>query len=212
MRGTVCHAPCATRGTKATAFAAEGNELLVVTNIATHAQEPMVQAAALQVVVELTNHIVRQLSALGGQQGLEVRPMTGAGYSCGLDTEGSTYCWGLGFPVDGNGPEHLRLSRGPLPHGARPVPLDMRDSRWSAFDTGDTQACGLTVEEDVYCFSATPLQGVDRRPIQIESDRTFVELAVGNRHACAIGTDGFAYCWGDGSAGQVGRPPSGRRW
>jgi alpha-tubulin suppressor-like RCC1 family protein len=59
---------------------------------------------------------------------------------------------------------------------------------------------------------STPVQDVDNRPIRIESDQTFVELAVGNGHACAIGADALAYCWGDGSAGQVGRPPSGRSW
>lgn len=157
--------------------------------------------------------IRESLAPVPVQGGIELdQVVAGSAYSCGLDTGGSAHCWGLGFPTDDNSPAYPRLSAGPLPHGALPVRIEMRGSEWVALGASDTQTCGLTVDGEVYCLSATPAQGADRRPIRIESDRTFVKLAVGNGHACAIGADAFAYCWGDGSAGQVGRPPSGRQW
>lgn len=139
------------------------------------------------------------------------RVIAAGGYSCGLDTEGEALCWGLGFPVQATGPAYPRLSDDPLPHGAEPVRLDASGPPWTSLDASDTQICGIAMDGAVYCLRATPLQNAENGPIRIESDQIFVELAVGNGHACAIGADAFAYCWGDGSAGQVGRPPSGRR-
>src|SRR5690606_17898396 len=128
--------------------------------------------------------------------------VAGGGHSCGWTVEGAAYCWGLGYPADGDAPAYPRLSREPLPHGAQPVPIEHNDSSWSTLGTGDLQTCGLTEDGGVYCFSALPVRGPNRRTGRIQSDRTFVELAVGNRHACAIGADALAYCWGDGSSGQ----------
>src|SRR5690606_4552240 len=36
------------------------------------------------------------------------------------------------------------------------------------------------------------------------SGTKFYKLSLGKSHACAIATTGNAYCWGDGSKGQVG--------
>lgn len=136
--------------------------------------------------------------------------VTGGAYSCGLETGGSAYCWGLGFPADPGGPPFRRTSGDPLPHGSVPVPIETTGAEWIALSAGNMQTCALTVDGEVYCFRVTPMQGVDKRPIRIESDDTFVKLAVGGLHACAIGADALAYCWGRSHAAQVGRPPDGR--
>ncbi|HEX6999112.1 MAG TPA: hypothetical protein VF322_13305 [Gammaproteobacteria bacterium] len=147
------------------------------------------------------------------QGGVALRHVVaGSGYSCGLDAEGAAYCWGQGYPVDGEFPEFQRLSAGPLPHGSLPVPLDARGSRWVALGAAVTRACGLAEDGRAHCFSTVPLGRVDRRPAAVNADQRFVALAVGGGHVCALGTDALAYCWGDGYAGQVGRAPSGRRW
>lgn len=157
--------------------------------------------------------IRESLAPVPVQGGLKLQEVVAAaGYSCGLSLQGSAYCWGLGYPVDGSDAAPQRLSGNPLPHGALPIPIEMSGSSWTTLRASDTQTCGLAENGKVYCFRATPLQGVDRRPVEIESDQTFVQLAVGNGHACAIGSDAFAYCWGDSSSGQAGRAPSGRRW
>jgi len=149
--------------------------------------------------------------AVQGSLELE-RVVAGGGHSCGLTTEGAVHCWGVGYPVDGQIQPHPRLRAGPLPHGALPVPVDLRSARWSTLHAADTQTCGLTAEGKAYCFRGRRVPAADGRAVEVESEQTFVDLAVGNRHACAIGTDARAYCWGDGSEGQVGRRPSRRRW
>jgi alpha-tubulin suppressor-like RCC1 family protein len=138
--------------------------------------------------------------------------VAGPGHSCGLHTEGSVYCWGLGFALPGaDSSAFLRVPDGPsIPHGSLPVLLETTGTRWATLGAGTTQTCALSVDGELYCFVTTPTRyAVDRRPIRVESDETFIAFAVGGNHACAIGADGFAYCWGSSHAGQVGRPPSG---
>lgn len=139
------------------------------------------------------------------------RIVAAAGYTCALDTEGSAYCWGLGFPVDDR--SAARSPRGFPARGALPVPIETAGVKWGALGANATQVCGLSSDGALYCSATTPsLQVSDRRrhATRIESDQAFVAFAVGGSHACAIGADGFAYCWGSSHIGQVGRPPTGR--
>lgn len=144
------------------------------------------------------------------QGALEVVEIGAAGgHTCALTAQGDVHCWGLAFPVHSS-LSPLRLSGHSLPHGAVPVLVDFGGVKLSTLATADLQTCGLTAEGAAHCVSATPQQRGEA--IRIESDQPFVKIAVGSRHACAIGADGFAYCWGEGESGQVGRVPSGRRW
>ena len=60
QRGSVDHAPGAAAGTKGSAFTAEGDQFLGVASAATYPQESILEAAALQISVELTLHEGRQ--------------------------------------------------------------------------------------------------------------------------------------------------------
>lgn len=136
--------------------------------------------------------------------GLELALVASASsYSCGLDTTGALHCWGRGFPGDG----YRRVpDRRTIAHGARPVRLWTTDPTWAEMRAGSLDTCGLTGDGEVYCFTATPTAR-DRRPRRVDSDEAFVAFTVGTGHACAIGEDAFAYCWGRSDRGQVGRPP-----
>jgi alpha-tubulin suppressor-like RCC1 family protein len=158
----------------------------------------------------LEGGVRESLSPVAVHGGLKLnRIVAGSGHSCGLDTEGSVHCWGLGFP---NGSAAPRVpDRMSIPHGSRPLLLQTTGSKWVTLGAGTAQTCALTADGEIYCFATTPTPyPVDRRPTRIESDQTFVAFAVGGSHACAIGADGFAYCWGLSHAAQVGRPPRGR--
>jgi alpha-tubulin suppressor-like RCC1 family protein len=139
------------------------------------------------------------------------RIIAGPAYSCGLNIEGSVYCWGLSFVSDVVGSVARAPDRRSIPHGSLPVLIETTGSKWVALSAGTAQTCALSADGDLYCFATIPTRyRVDRRPVRIESDETFVAVAVGGQHACAIGADGFTYCWGLSHAAQVGRPPSGR--
>jgi hypothetical protein len=74
-RGALRHAPRAAARAKAPALAGEGNQVLGVAGRAAHPQETLFQAAALKVVVELPQHVIRQRPALPGQMFNEHRVM-----------------------------------------------------------------------------------------------------------------------------------------
>jgi hypothetical protein len=137
------------------------------------------------------------------------RIVAAPGYTCGLGAEASLYCWGLGFPVDGRSAG--RSDRGFPAHGALPISIEGAGEKWGALGAATNQVCGLSIDGALFCSATTPnLHVADRRrrPIRVSSDQAFTALAVGGTHTCAIGADGFAYCWGSSHVGQVGRPPT----
>jgi hypothetical protein len=156
---------------------------------------------------------IRESSApvpVSGQLKLD-RIVAASGYSCGLDTQGSLYCWGLGFPVDDR--SAARSPRGFPVHGALPISIERAGEKWGALGATTNQFCGLSIDGALYCSATTPnLQVADRRrrAIKVASDQAFTAFAIGGSHACAIGADAFAYCWGSSHVGQVGRSPTGR--
>lgn len=58
------YTPCTATGAEAATFAAECNHMLGVTGLAAHPQKPVIETAALQVVLELEVHVIRQFPAL----------------------------------------------------------------------------------------------------------------------------------------------------
>ena len=71
-RGTLGHAPGAAAGTETPALAAEGDQVLGMTAFAAHAQEAVLRAAALEVILELPLNIPRQGRVLGRQMRREL--------------------------------------------------------------------------------------------------------------------------------------------
>jgi hypothetical protein len=73
QRGGLGHAPRTAGRTKPALLATEGHQLLGVAVLADQAQEPFLQAAALEVCVELLLNVVRQWPAHPGAQFTECR-------------------------------------------------------------------------------------------------------------------------------------------
>lgn len=139
------------------------------------------------------------------------RIVAAAGYTCAVDDEGSLHCWGLGFPVDDR--SATRSPRGLPLHGGLPIAIETAGEKWVALGANTNQICGLSMEGALHCSATAPnLRPSDRRrrAIRVDIDQAFAAFALGGSHACAIGADGFAYCWGSSHVGQVGRPPQGR--
>lgn len=71
----ICKANAEKQGTESAPLATERYKFLVMAGLAANAQEPVFQAAALEVILELLNHISRKLPALPGQHRLKGRPV-----------------------------------------------------------------------------------------------------------------------------------------
>jgi alpha-tubulin suppressor-like RCC1 family protein len=102
----------------------------------------------------------------------------GGSYTCGLARSGRAYCWG-----------------GAYPSSMTPV---AGERLFVSIPTGGTEECGITEGSDLYCWS-NQADGYPGRYVAI--GRAFAQVSVEVSHACAVATDGTAYCWGDNRFG-----------
>lgn len=157
---------------------------------------------------ELDGGISASVSPVEVQGGLRLDAVAAApGYTCGLDAERSVHCWGLGFPLDGNVTVRMP-DRRTIAHGGLPLRVSTPPPTFATLAATTTSACALSTAGEVFCFSTSPTVSPEARPAErVDSDHAFVAVTVSGSHACAIGTDAAAYCWGSSRVGQVGQKP-----
>ncbi len=134
----------------------------------------------------------------------------GGTHSCGLTSAGKAYCWG------DNG--HGQLGTG-IP-GTNTTPTAVSGGlTFRSLAAGYQFTCGLATTGSIYCWGrndagevgAGLLATVVPTPQLALSNATFVALATGWEHACAIAVDGTLYCWGRADNGQLALGATGNR-
>lgn len=102
--------------------------------------------------------------------------------SCGLRPDRTLVCWGWEWDMQAEriGGEYLQVS------------------------VGHYLTCGLTVDREIRCW------GINERLYDpgLPEGHTWVQVAVGANHACALDDEGHAICWNDGTQ-NVPYPPRG---
>lgn len=133
----------------------------------------------------------------------------GSATACAIH-DGLVSCWG----------DNLRgqIGNGKLVEEPNPVPSGVPGIE-GAIDiaVGDTHACAVRADGNVLCWGDTSdgklgdnsvaAITIARNPV-IGLSRAKA-IAVGDRHSCALKSDGFVFCWGDDSAGQLGNGAGG---
>ncbi|NDB19223.1 MAG: hypothetical protein EB027_08210, partial [Actinobacteria bacterium] len=136
--------------------------------------------------------------------------------ACAVALDDSAYCWGW----NDQGQLGVGRSRG-APDDLATVPVLVLGSyRFVEVSVGGQFACGITSVsgDDTGPGACWGLNTHGQLGKSVISDRaaddsvprplalglTLRSIAVGARHACAISVDDSAYCWGDGSSGQIG--------
>lgn len=128
----------------------------------------------------------------------------GETHSCHVAADGRVRCWGSGkFGQLGDDLIHQPTT----PTSVAGLPPDV-----VSVGAGGSHSCALTLSGDIHCWGGNVYGqlGDGTRQDQLtpvavtglpESAST---LAVGQSHTCAVTASGAAYCWGDGSRGQLG--------
>jgi alpha-tubulin suppressor-like RCC1 family protein len=136
--------------------------------------------------------------------GLHFRQIdAGNEHACGVTTDNRAYCWGdneLGQLGDGSITDRL---------APRAVAGGLRFRQVSA---GMRHTCGVTTDDRVYCWGwdgygqlgDTSSLNKQKRPVRVDIGRRFLSVSAGGRHTCGVTIDNRAFCWGDGSTGQIG--------
>jgi alpha-tubulin suppressor-like RCC1 family protein len=159
---------------------------------------------------EMMGAAVRMPVAVKGGVKFQVA-VPGDNFSCGLGMDAKIYCWGdNGAGAQGNGqPANVETQV--------PAPIASTET-FKALAAGKSFACGLSTGGTVLCWGSTrngqtgrgdhtqnlPPTQLAGTPTPVMGGHTFAAVAAGIEHACAITTQGAAYCWGFNSRGEVG--------
>jgi alpha-tubulin suppressor-like RCC1 family protein len=131
----------------------------------------------------------------------------GAGFTCGLDTGGVGHCWG--FNNDGE------LGDGSLFVYPNQPTTSVAGDTWTAISAGYDFACGLSASSPgtSFCWGnnasdelGTGIHRFEASPQGVIGNHQFPTIAasLGGSWACALDGLGVAYCWGNGSYGNLG--------
>lgn len=138
----------------------------------------------------------------------------GSSHTCAI-TGGGAYCWGSAGSGELGSTSASEDCNG-FPCNTNPVQVTTTSLK--AISAGENYTCGLTTSERVSCWGANGFGqlgrgAADYRPSQpdfIKSTETFVSVATGTAHACALSTRKVVSCWGLNSGGAaLGRVTTG---
>jgi len=138
------------------------------------------------------------------QGSLRFKAISAGSYiTCGIATDGDTYCWGSST----NGKLGAGESDG-IAFDPRKV---LGGHRFAAVYAGHQYACALTAAGEAYCWGANGSgqrgDGTTTRsaePVPVSGGLKFTSLSVGKFHTCGIVEGGKAYCWGSNGRGKAG--------
>ena len=130
----------------------------------------------------------------------------GGRHTCALKTDRTLWCWGAD---DFGQLGQISASTSTV----QAVPLQVAGS-WAAIAAGDQFTCATRTDGTLWCWGrntdgqlGNPTDnGADAPnpdPQQVGSAADWSNLAAGFNHACAVKTDGTAWCWGDNSFGET---------
>lgn len=130
--------------------------------------------------------------------------------ACAIADTGNAYCWG----VDGSGQLGNGATTGNQEDPSQ-VTLPSGVTSWSAISVGNAFACGIANTGNAYCWgsdSAGQLgngatTGNQTSPSLVTNPSgvtSWFAISAGYTHACGIGNNGYAYCWGADTFGELG--------
>ena len=127
-------------------------------------------------------------------------------FTCGLDTSGAVWCWGIN--------NWGQLGTGDKTNLSIPTKLTFPNNEIiSQIDTGGTITCALSQAGNLYCWGSnasgqlgtgditdhhTP--ALVRHPQNLQ----WASIDTSSRHTCAIDTSSQLWCWGANTSGQLG--------
>lgn len=128
----------------------------------------------------------------------------GNGHSCGLNTSGAVLCWGQ----NNSG----QLGNGTTTNSSTPVTVS-GGNVFVTLDANGSTTCGINNSGAVLCWgngsigqmannTSTPINSTPQTASLLTG--SFLTVAVGFGHVCALKNDNTVNCWGSGVMGQIG--------
>lgn len=148
------------------------------------------------------------VAVTGGHRFVRLAASLWQGVTCGLKTDGSLWCWGIGFGG----------AAGPAA-SAEPAPWTQASTvALHRITLGEAHACGLDEAGQAWCWGRNVFgelgTGSDSSaavPAPVAGGRVYTEIAAGPMHTCALDATGQAWCWGFAAVGDGGSMSEPRR-
>ena len=140
-----------------------------------------------------------------GRVRLDGMPEVAAGgeHSCGIREAGSLWCWGR------NNYGQIGIGKATA-DVVSPTQVSSR-SDWAKVTGGGASTCAIRVKA-LYCWGLNhrgqigdETRTVRTSPTRVAADKNWRSVSMGFFHTCAIRTNNRLWCWGDNSAGQLGK-------
>ena len=133
-----------------------------------------------------------------------VQLSAGGNHTCAVTTDGGAKCWGFGW----NG----QLGNGEPSQHATPVNVTGLTSGVVSISAGSSHTCAVTTDGAAWCWGWNYWGELgdgtfESRPTPILATGLplgVVSISAGDKHTCAVDTDGAAWCWGYGLDGRLG--------
>jgi len=130
----------------------------------------------------------------------------GGEFSCGLESDGASFCWGRGNTGQLGRVVPLQCASDYAPYFVECSPRPVRvqtDVRFARLFAGPWHACGLDPEGAAWCWGDnrwTQLGSGDGAthwtPVPVNTTLRFRSLSPSYYHTCGVALDGALYCWG----------------
>ncbi len=137
-------------------------------------------------------------------------------FACGIRTDQSLWCWGIGTAGQLGPSSTSDVNDTPLPVSDR-----YPDQSWQSVSAGLAHTCGIRTDHTLWCWgnndygqlantTNTGYKNTTPNPIPIKVTtpavyQTWLAVDAGMGHTCGIRSDKALWCWGDNKYGQLGR-------
>jgi alpha-tubulin suppressor-like RCC1 family protein len=127
-------------------------------------------------------------------------------FSCGLETSGIAYCWGMNW--DGQLGNGTFMGGGPFT-----TPVRVSGSRtFTRLSAGHRHVCALAPDGAAFCWGSNVSHelgsggSADRynTPQPVSGGIIFASISAGSDYSCGLTSGGEAWCWGTNNRGQLG--------